>query len=64
MSNRPHWGGPVREIDISRATPYIVLYEKEKQAMLKEIKNKINEKDLDILFEFMRDREIVHIEFK
>ena len=59
-----HWGGPVRGIDTSRATPYIVLFEKEKQAMLKELKNKISESELDTLFAFMRDREIVHIEFR
>lgn len=59
-----HWGGPVKYIDLSRATPYIVLNKKEKKAMIKELGYKISEKDLLRLFKFLEYREIVHIEFK
>ena len=59
-----NWGGPVKLIDTSRATPYIIVKEQEKNAIIKELKEKINEKDLIILFNFLKEREIVHIEFK
>ena len=59
-----HWGGPVKYIDLSRATPYIVLNKKEKEAMIKELKYKVSEEDLINFFKFLEYREIVHIEFK
>lgn len=59
-----HWGGPVTGIDLSKATPYIVVKESEKNAILYHLENKIDEKDLLNLFEFLKDREIVDIHFK
>jgi hypothetical protein len=58
-----NWGGPVKFIDTSRATPYIVLKQEEKFAIIKELNKKINENDLLKLFEFLKDREIVDIKF-
>ena len=59
-----HWGGPVKYIDTSRATPFIVLENKELLAIISELENKVNEKDILLLFSFLRDREIVDIVFK
>jgi hypothetical protein len=61
---KPHWGGPVKYLDVTRSTPYIVVKNSEKKAMLDELQGKINNKELDNLFSFLRDREIVDISFK
>lgn len=59
----PHWGGPVKLIDVSRATPRIVLSSREKKAILNELDNKIDEEDLIRLFQYLEIREIVDIDF-
>jgi hypothetical protein len=59
----PHWGGPVKLIDTSKATPHIVLSAIEKKAILKEIDNKISEEELEKLFKYLEIREIVDIDF-
>ena len=61
--NMPHWGGPVRLIDTSRATPRIVLSSRERDAIIKELNSKINHEDLIKLFDFLELREIVDIDF-
>jgi hypothetical protein len=58
-----HWGGPVKLLDLSRATPHIVLNSSEKKSIIKELDYKINEKDLEILFSYLELREIVDIDF-
>lgn len=64
MNGKPHWGGPVKFIDTTRATPRMVLNKNEKFAIMKELGYKIDEQDVDILFSFLRDREIVDISFE
>ena len=63
VTDMPHWGGPVRLIDTSRATPRIVLSARERDAMIKELDGKINHEDIIKLFEFLELREIVDIDF-
>lgn len=59
-----HWGGPVKLIDISRATPYILLKSSEKEQILSILNKNFSNEDLQILLEFLRDREIVDIRFE
>jgi hypothetical protein len=59
----PHWGGPVKLIDLSRATPRIVISHKESYAIIEELGGKINQEDLIKLFYFLETREIVDIDF-
>lgn len=59
-----HWGGPVRLIDTSRATPFILLKNNEKKQILSVVHNKISEQELDELMAFLREREIVDIKFE
>lgn len=59
----PHWGGPVKLIDTSRATPRIVLFAREREAMIDELDGKITHEDLIKLFSFLEIREIVDIDF-
>lgn len=59
----PHWGGPVRLMDLSRATPHIVLSSAEKRAIIQELDNKLSEEDLEKLFKYLEIREIVDIDF-
>lgn len=59
-----HWGGPVRYIDISRATPRIILSNNEKQSIINELNGKLSEEDLIKLFEYLELREIVDIDFE
>jgi hypothetical protein len=58
-----HWGGPVKLLDLSRATPYIVLNSSEKKSIIRELDGKINEEDLETLFSYLELREIVDIDF-
>lgn len=58
-----HWGGPVKLIDISRSTPRIVLFAKERDAMVKELEGRVSVEDILKLFEFLELREIVDIDF-
>jgi hypothetical protein len=59
----PHWGGPVKLIDLSRATPHIILSSAEKKAIIEELDNKLSEEDLGKLFRYLEIREIVDIDF-
>ena len=59
-----HWGGPVKLIDNSRATPYILLKSSEKQQILSILNKNFSNEDLQNLLEFLRDREIVDIRFE
>jgi hypothetical protein len=58
-----HWGGPVKYIDISRATPRIVLTASERDAIISHLENRVSQKDLINLFKFLEIREIVDIDF-
>ena len=58
-----HWGGPVKYIDTSRATPRIVLSASERDAMIGHLENRISQEDLIKLFQFLESREIVDIDF-
>jgi hypothetical protein len=59
-----HWGGPVKYIDISRATPRIILSHSEKKAIINELNNKLSEEDIVKLFDYLELREIVDIDFE
>jgi hypothetical protein len=59
-----HWGGPVKLIDNSRATPYILLKSSERQQILSILNKNFSNEDLQNLLEFLRDREIVDIRFE
>jgi hypothetical protein len=58
-----HWGGPVKMIDLSRATPHIKIAKSESEQILREVNYKINHEDLVTLFEYLSVREIVDIDF-
>jgi hypothetical protein len=59
-----HWGGPVKYIDVSRATPRIILNKNEKAAIINELDNKLSEQDLIKLFSYLELRDIVDIDFE
>jgi hypothetical protein len=58
-----HWGGPVKYIDTSRATPRIVLTASERDAIIKHLDNRVSQEDIVNLFQFLEIREIVDIDF-
>lgn len=58
-----HWGGPVKLIDTSRATPHILLSSSEAERILEELDHKVNKKDIEKLFKYLEEREIVDIDF-